>query len=41
VIDEMALAYRTWRVQVIEAIFQPAEADPLKNFSDALRFRKE
>jgi hypothetical protein len=39
-VDELAVAYRTWRVRIIEAIFA-AEVDPLKSFSDAFRIRKE
>jgi hypothetical protein len=39
-VDEVAAAYRTWRVRIIETIFT-AEVDPLKSFSDAFRIRKE
>ncbi len=39
-VDETAAAYQTWRVRVIEAIFAP-ESDPVQNFADAFKLRKE
>lgn len=39
-VDETAMAYRTWRIRVIEAIFAP-EADPVQGFADAFKLRKD
>ena len=39
-VDETAMAYRTWRLRVIEAIFAP-EADPVQSFADAFKLRKD
>ena len=39
-VDEAAIAYRTWRIRVIEAIFAP-EVDPVQSFADAFKLRKD
>ncbi len=39
-VEETAAAYQTWRIRVIEAIFAP-ESDPVQNFADAFKLRKE
>ena len=39
-VEQTAVAYKTWRIRVVEAIFTPP-SDPVQSFADAFRLRKD